>query len=912
MSLRSDRRSFSEEWWRVTLSSIGDAVIATDAEGRVAFLNAVAESLTGWTKAEAEGRPLHEIFVIVNEATRAKPDNPVARVLQTGQVVGLANSTVLISRDGRDVPIDDSAAPIRNENGELIGVVLIFRDITQRRRTEIARAYLAAIVESSDDAIIGKTLDGIITSWNKGAEKVFGYTAQEVIGRPITILIPPEKLDEESEIIAKLKRGERIEHYETLRVRKDNAKIVISLSVSPIRGEKGQIIGASKIARDITEKKRAEEARQESEKLFHTLADSAPVLVWVSGTDKRCTFFNQRWLDFTGRTMEQEIGNGWAEGVHPDDLDRCLKTYASAFDAREEFEMEYRLRRHDHEYRWILDKGIPLFGPAGTFTGYIGSCVDVTERKQAEEKLRFAQEQLRLVTDNMAASVTRCSRDLRYTWVSPGYAQWLRRRPEEIEGRPILEVIGADGFEAIRPHMERVLSGRKEEYEALVTFEGPGLRWINAVYVPTEDDKGSVNGWVAVVTDITDRKRLEQDREHFLARERDARARAEEASRLKDEFLATVSHELRTPLNAILGWSRLLRAGSLQEKQVDMAVQTIERNAKTQAELIEDLLDVSRIITGKLRLDVRPVMVAAVIESAVTSVSPSAEAKGVRLQTVLDPNAGPVSGDPSRLQQVVWNLLSNGIKFTPRGGRVQVRLERINSHIEIVVSDTGQGIKTEFLPYVFDRFRQAEGGTTRSHTGLGLGLAIVRHLVELHGGTVTADSPGDGEGATFTVRLPLMVIHERRDQERRIHSKAETKGGVLVGPAPNLAGVRVLIIDDDADTRSLLRMVLEQCGAEVRDAGSARLGLNAAKDWKPSVVVSDIGMPEEDGYKFIQDFREWERQEGTWTPAVALTAYARAEDRLRALASGYQIHVAKPIEPVEFAFVVAGQLGRGK
>src|SRR5262249_31400182 len=346
--------------------------------------------------------------------------------------------------------------------------------------------------------------------------------------------------------------------------------------------------------------------------------------------------------------------------------------------------------------------------------------------------------------------------------------------------------------------------------------------------------------------------------------------------------------------------------------QFEMALQTIERNGKPQAELIEVLLDVSRIITGKLRLDVRPVMLASVIESAVTSVSPSAEAKGVRLQTVLDPNAGPVSGDPGRLQQVVWNLLSNAIKFTQRGGRVQVRVERINSHIEITVSDTGQGIKPEFLPYVFDRFRQAEGGTTRQHAGLGLGLAIVRHLVELHGGNVTADSPGEGKGATFIVRLPLMVVHVRQDPGQRIHPRAETKESVVLDRVPNLTGARVLIVDDDADTRNLLRAVLEQCGAEVRDAGSARRGLNEAKEWKPSVVVSDIGMPEEDGYRFIQNFRDWEREAGTWTPAVALTAYARAEDRLRALAAGYQIHVAKPIEPIEFAFVVAGQLGRGK
>jgi PAS domain S-box-containing protein len=893
------------------LDSIGDAVIASDVQGNVVFLNAVAQALTGWTQVDAQGRPLDEIFVVINETSRAKLENAVEKVFQTGKIVGLANHTILIARDGREIPIDDSAAPIRDEQGEMVGIVLVFRDITERRRAELAQSYLAAIVECSEDAIIGKTLDGIITSWNKGAEKTFGYAADEVVGRPITILIPPERHAEETAILEKLKRGEHIEHYVTTRIRKDGTPLVISLSISPIKASTGKIIGASKIARDITERQHAAEALQQNERLFRTLADSAPVMVWLSGTDKLCTFFNKRWLDFTGRTMEQELGNGWATGVHPDDLERCLDIYTSAFDHRNEFEMEYRLRRGDGQYRWVLDHGVPLLDLDEAFTGYIGSCIDITARKEAEEALRVAEEQLRLVTDNMAAAVTRCSRDLRYEWVSPVYAEWLRRKPQEIVGHQIVEVIGIEGYEAIRPHMERVLSGHREEYVAFVNFRGPGLRWIHAVYVPTRDRADAVNGWVDVVTDITDRRRLEEEREQLLQREHEARERAEEANQLKDEFLATVSHELRTPLSAILGWSTLLQAGGLDEKQGRVALETIERNAKTQAQLVEDLLDVSRIITGKLRLDVRPVMLASVVESAISSVTPAAEAKGVRIQTVLDPNAGPVSGDAGRLQQVVWNLVSNAIKFTPRGGRVQIRVERINSHIEIVVGDTGQGIGPEFLPYVFDRFRQAEGGTSRQHTGLGLGLAIVRHLVELHGGGVRVDSPGVGQGATFTVRLPLMVVHQRDDQKDRVHPTATRNIPYVLERTPNLRSVKVLLIDDEPDTRGLLRTVLEQCGAEVRDAGSAEEGFRITEQWRPSVVVSDIGMAGTDGYQFIQKFREWERERGIWTPAVALTAYARPEDRVRALTAGYQVHVAKPIDPVEFALVVAGQLGRG-
>ena len=895
----------------MTLDSIGDAVIATDADGKVVFLNRIAQGLTGWMQAEATGRPLEEVFVIVNETSRNRVENPVGKVLTTGHIVGLANHTILINKRGSEIPIDDSAAPIRDEKGGLLGVVLIFRDISDRRRTELTKSYLAAIVESSDDAIIGKTLDGVITNWNKGAETIFGYSAEEIIGKPVTVLIPNELHSEETEILSKLRRGERIEHYVTTRVRKDGSRVTISLSVSPIREASGEIIGASKIARDITEQQRGAEALKAREKLFHTVADSAPVMVWMSGEDKLCTFFNKRWLDFTGRTMQQELGNGWAEGVHPADFGNCLNTYVTAFDAREEFEMEYRLRRHDGQYRWILDRGIPLHDHGDRFTGYVGSCVDITERKQAEEGLRVAEEQLRSVTNNMAAAVTRCTRDLRYEWVSPIYAQWLGLSPDEIEGRPIVDVIGAEGLEGIRPHIERVLAGHKEDYVAFVNFTGPGLRWIHAVYVPTSDNTGSVNGWVAVVEDITERRHLDQERERLLRREHEARERAEEASQLKDEFLATISHELRTPLSAIMGWATLLRAGGLAQKQAAAAVETIERNAKIQAQLIEDLLDVSRIVTGKLRLDVRPVMPSSIIESALGSLSPAAEAKGVRVQTVLDPNAGPVSGDPGRLQQIVWNLVSNAIKFTQRGGQVQVRLERINSHIEISVGDTGQGIRLDFLPYVFDRFRQAEAGASRRHGGLGLGLAIVRHLVELHGGTVIADSPGEGQGATFTVRLPVMVTQPRAERRQREHPRAATTEPITLDHHPDLKGVRVLVLDDEADTRALLRTVLEQCGAEVRDAGSAEAAMSVAREWLPTLLVSDIGMPAADGYEFIRQFREWEKQQGTWTPAVALTAYARAEDRVRALTAGYQVHVSKPVDPFEFTLVVAGQAQRG-
>ncbi|HEX2224351.1 MAG TPA: ATP-binding protein [Thermoanaerobaculia bacterium] len=404
------------------------------------------------------------------------------------------------------------------------------------------------------------------------------------------------------------------------------------------------------------------------------------------------------------------------------------------------------------------------------------------------------------------------------------------------------------------------------------------------------------------------------ERESLLAGEQKARQEAEVASRAKDEFLSLLSHELRTPLNAVLGWTRMLSAGNLDEATFQRALHTIDRNAKLQARLIEDMLDVSRIVTGKLRLDAQPVDLTTVINAAVDTSRAAAEAKGIRVHVVLDFGAGLVLGDPVRLQQVVWNLLSNAIKFTPKNGRVHVQLERINSHVEVTVSDTGPGIDEEFLPHVFERFRQADSSAVKKHGGLGLGLAIVRHLVELHGGTVEAGNRAEGPGAVFVVKLPIMVLRKKPEslpvEAERVHSGLS--GTVPFDCPPSLKGVRVLAVDDDADARYLLASVLERCGAEVRTCASAREALDALDEEALDVLISDIGMPEESGYDLIKSLRAREAQGGSGkkVPAVALTAYARVEDRLKALTAGYNMHVPKPVEPTELVVVIASLLDR--
>jgi signal transduction histidine kinase/ActR/RegA family two-component response regulator len=388
-----------------------------------------------------------------------------------------------------------------------------------------------------------------------------------------------------------------------------------------------------------------------------------------------------------------------------------------------------------------------------------------------------------------------------------------------------------------------------------------------------------------------------------LIDERARRVEAERIGRMKDEFFANLSHEIRTPLNAILGWSQLLKPATMTQAELTEGLEVIERNARVQAQLIDDLLDMSRIISGKLRLDAQRVEMPSVIEAAVEAVRLAADAKGVRLEVVIDPIAGPVTGDPNRVQQIVWNLVSNAIKFTPRGGKVQVTLERVNSHVELSVSDSGQGIDPEFLPYVFERFSQADASATKRHTGLGLGLAIVKNLTELHGGSVRAKSAGPGMGSTFIIALPISVVRSLNDGEHRQHPATAMETAFV--SSPDLDGIKVMVVDDDVDALQLVKRVLEGCKARVTSCSSAAQCLEAVSDSRPDVLITDIGMPNADGYSLVRSLRALPREKGGETPAVALTAFARSEDRRRAMLSGFDMHVSKPVEPGELVAVVA-------
>jgi PAS domain S-box-containing protein len=470
-------------------------------------------------------------------------------------------------------------------------------------------------------------------------------------------------------------------------------------------------------------------------------------------------------------------------------------------------------------------------------------------------------------------------------------------------------------FDAIHPldreRVDREINQSQSDYsdyhsEYRNVWPDGSTHWVMVRGRGIYDATGTPVRMAGVSLDITDRKQAEAEREFLLAEARRAKEEADTANRMKDEFLATLSHELRTPLNAILGWARILRRGNVDPKDLEEGVSAIERNSTAQAQIIEDLLDVSRIIAGKFRLEVQTVNVHEVIESAIAAVLPAAHARGIRVQKVLDSLAGPVSGDPARLQQIVWNLLSNAVKFTLHGGKVSVLLERVNSHVEVSVIDTGMGIKPEFLPHAFDRFRQADSSTTRRHGGLGLGLAIVKQLVEMHGGTVRAKSPGEGQGATFTIALPITVVHPQQSEQT---PPKQDDSADLHCKEGHLQGVRVLVVDDEIDARRLIERVLAECGAEVALASSAAEALEVLDEFEPHVLVSDVGMPEQDGYDLLRSVRS-RGKSSAQIPAAALTAFARSEDRRRAMLAGFQTHVAKPVDPAELLAVVASLAGR--
>jgi len=784
-----------------------------------------------------------------------------------------------------------------------------------------AEAYLAAIVESSDDAIIAKDLDGTIRWCNAATERIFGYSSEELIGRPVRILIPADRQSEEDDILGRVRRGERIDHFETVRVAKDGHPIHISLTVSPVRDASGAIIGVSKTARDITAQKRAAAQLSAQQEWFRVTLGSIGDAVIASDADGHVSYMNATAESLTGWSMVEATGRPLADVfriISEDTGERIENPASLVMQSGQVVGLANHtvLISRDGKERPIADSAAPIQDGEGNLLGVVLVFRDVTLERRAEEAIAEQREWLETTLESIGDAVIATDVNGLVVFMNRVAEQLTGYAATAAEGRrceEIFNIVNEQTRRTVDNPATRVLAEGAvvglANHTVLIAADGRE-RPIDDSGAPILNRDGHTAGAVLVFRDITERRRTElerqaaiAERERLLEAERIARTEAEKASRAKDDFVAMVSHELRTPLNAILGWTQLMFAKRNDPKLIDQGLDVVARNTRLQAQLISDLLDISRIVAGKLRLEMQNVDLGAIIGDAIETVQQQADVKGIELRTELDEMAFPIAGDPARLQQVVWNLLSNAIKFTVAGGEVLVKLRHVGADAELSVIDTGAGIQTEFLPFVFERFHQADRSITRRFGGLGLGLSIVKHLVELHGGTVRAESDGEGLGSCFTITLPTSTVDVKPDRRKTAPVLEE------IDAALSLEQVRVLVVEDEPDTREFLARLLTSQGAVVSTAASVPEALTVFASAQPDILVSDIGLPGADGYDLLQQIRARNLADRGAIPAIALTAYARSEDRMRALTSGYQVHIAKPVESNELVAAIASLTG---
>ncbi len=1347
--------------FREMIDALPAAIYTTDAEGRLTHFNPAAVELSGRTpRLGTDQWCVSWKLYYPDGAPMPHDECPMAVALKEGRIV--QGQEVIGERpDGTRVWFEPYPTPLRDAEDRIVGGINMLLDITERKRREHVTALLGAIVDSSDDAIVSKDLNGVITSWNKSAERMFGYTAQEMIGQPCAVMIPEDRSHEESQINEKLRRGEGVEHFKTVRVRKDGSRLDVSLTISPVRDTEGRIVGASKIARDITERKRAEDKLAEALRRLHAHVDNSPLaavefdsewrvitwsggaermfgwsaaeilgkrikdLRWVykadaDGVDALCadmltglglrydyvnrnyrkdgsviecewynsvlrdangkmvscssqvlditerkraeealrereqryraltelspqhvfvtrpdgyiTYVNQYGQEFTGRTLAEMQGDGWAECIHPEHRERVFNIWQTAIREVSEYSVEFPFLYHDGTYRRLYARALPVRDDAGAVAYWIGTAVDVEDLKRAEDELRKSEERFRAIVSQATAGIVQTDLTGRFTFANHRYCEIVGYSEAELQSLRMHDITHPDDLPSNAEQFRRLAEGGPDfVVEKRYVRKDGGEVWVNNSVSAVRDAAGRVRSLVAVTLDVTERRRaeealaealalnrtitdntqsclwmmdtrgrgtfanpaserisgfkpeeligqalhekvhhthpdgtpfpieecpldnalplqeavvgyedvfvhkdghfypvrcagrpiivngepvgtvievqditeerraaaererlLEEERRHarnlqrlnaasvainaatsveevvrlvneearqltgarmaivnlvhdgdwnrsrtapslsaeyaawgdydaqapgegiynLIAREKrtmrmtqaeleshpawrcfsaeagnhpplrgwmatplldgggefigvvqlsdkwggagefteadeallwqlaqvasvalenqrlyeqeqEAREAAEQATRAKDEFLAVVSHELRSPLNSILGWNRLLRSQRGDDPQIARVTETVERSGKAQLRLIEDLLDTARIISGKMKLETQPVELVAVITSALDVVRPAAASKGIAIVLNFNAEAGQTSyqitGDPDRLQQIVWNLVSNAIKFTPEGGRVWVELRRGGPGVQIIVRDTGQGISPDLLPYIFDRFKQGDSSVSRRFGGLGLGLSLVKHLVELHGGSVTVESQGEGQGATFTVSLPVRaVIGDGAREGRREGQSAVDRRASRGLQTARLEGVRALVVEDEAGARELITLTLEQYGALITNVDSAAAALAALESGLEDgtarapfdVLITDIGMPGADGYELIRRVRAHADERVSHIRAVALTAYARTEDRLRALRAGFHMHVPKPVDEAELTTVIAALIGR--
>lgn len=773
--------------------------------------------------------------------------------------------------------------------------------------------YRLLVEEIKDFAIFYLDANGLIVTWNKGAERLFGYTEREIIGREFFTLFTPEDRaagapEYELTKACETGRAEDVRWH----LRKNDSRFYANGVTTALRDEAGELLGFAKIARDDTARKLMEERITESESRFRQMISQSPIAIVIFDTEGNAVSANQAHFDLW--QIKPEVIEGYnifrdkQARMHPD-----YRFIEEAFKGESVFVPATFYNLTDcnggGRARWIEAFIYPVKDGEGNINEVVITQKDVTATRDAE-KARL-----------LLSAIVDSSPDAIMSFESDGTITSWNKGAERIYGYTEAEIVNRRMSILVPPELlaeQNQISSTLIRGESVTQYETERLRKdgtlfpISITASPVVNTEKRVIGFSAIAQDITPRRQAEREREQLLVRERVARREAETANRLKDEFLATLSHELRTPLTAILGWARMIRGGALSPARATQALEIIERNAQIQSQLINDILDVSRIITGKFTLDAKPITIAPVVNAALDVASHAAAAKHIMIETRFDDADARIYGDANRLQQIVWNLLSNAVKFTAPGGRITVDTRAAQNNLIIAVSDTGQGINREFLPFVFDRFRQADGSSTRAHGGLGLGLAIVRQIAEMHGGTVKVESAGEGEGATFTITLPLLDAPQHQSATTTQTECSHPAQPPVAAPAnsrPNLTDARLLVVDDDDDTRELLSIMLQHAGAQVVVAASSPEAFAHFQQQRFDLIISDIGMPESDGYALLEDIRTHEQVHALApTPVIALTAYARPADRTRALAAGFQSHLTKPIEPAELMHRIASAI----
>ncbi len=780
-------------------------------------------------------------------------------------------------------------------------------NITDRKQLEATLRHseqrYRSLIEATSQIIWDTRAEGEFVTEQPGWSAFTGQTFDELKGWGWLNAVHPDDQAHTKQVWLTAVALSTLYEVEHRLRRHDGMYRHMSVRAVPVFEEDGTVREWIGIHTDVTDRKQAEEALQQRDAELRLITNTVPVLISFIDSEQRYRFNNQKYEEWFGHPASEIYGKSQRE-VLGEAAYATIRPYVERVLAGEQVTFESQIPDRDGGSRYIDATYIPQFDSHRAVVGFVALVSDISDAvAAATQRKRAEAEQQKLITliDNSPDFIGIASMDGQGQYLNPaGRAMVGLDSLKQVQQITVIDCFLPEDQAFVQEHiLPTVLRDGtwRGEYRFRHFQTGEAIAVDYNQFVIKEPQTGELIGFATVTRDIRDRKLAEAEREQLLAREQAAREQAETANRIKDEFLAVLSHELRSPLNPILGWSRLLQDRKLDEKRTAYALETIERNAKLQVQLIDDLLDVARILRGKLSLQVAPVNLATTITAALETVRLAAQAKSIQIQTILPPDVGRVLGDSGRLQQVIWNLLSNAVKFTPQGGRVELRLEQIDTHAQITVSDTGKGIHPDFLPHVFEYFRQADSATTRQFGGLGLGLAIVRQIVELHGGTVQAASPGVGQGATLTVKFPLMLHQSAIPQQVR-----ESK------PLSGLQGIKVLVVEDTTDMRKYITFVLEQEGATVVAVATATEALTALAQFQPEVLVSDIGMPEMDGYMLMRHIRAMPPEQGGQILAIALTAYAVEINQHQALEAGFQHHLAKPVEPHELAKVILNLL----